>query len=107
MLRQHIFNNYIAACHSRGDHVGACLNTVGNNRIISAVQLLHALDADGIRTGAANFCAHFIQIVGQIHYFRLLGSILHNGNALGQRSGHQHVFGSAHAGEIKTNIRTL
>ena len=83
VLGQYIFNNYIATSHSCSNHIGSRFNAVGNNGIISTVQLLHTLNADGIGACTANFGTHFIQIVSQINNFRFLGSIFYNGNAFG------------------------
>ena len=107
VLRQNIFHNNITAGHSSSNHISACLNTVRNNSIVCAVQLLYTLNADSIGTGAADFGTHLVQIVGQIDNLRFLGSIFQNSSTLSKRSCHHNIFGSTYAREIKINAGTL
>ena len=107
MLRQHILDNNIAAGHSSSNHIGTCLNAVRNNRIISAMQLLHALNTDRIGACTADFSAHLVQIVRQIDNLRLLGNVLQNSRALSQSCSHHNILRCANARKIKINARAL
>ena len=105
MLRQSVFYEHVAAGHGRADHKGARFNSVGNNRMRRASQLLDAFDADDIRAGAADIGPHAVQIGRQVNDFRLFCRVFQDGLAFGQRSGHEDVFRRADAGEIEVNLR--
>ena len=71
------------------------------------MQLLHALNADRIGACTADFGAHLVQIVRQIDNLRLLGNVLQNGRAFGQRRSHHNILRCANARKIKINARAL
>ena len=107
MLRQSVFYEHVAAGHGRADHKGARFNSVGNNRMRRASQLLDAFDADDIRAGTADIGTHAVQIGRQVNDFRLFCRVFQDGLSFGQRSGHENVFRRADAGEIEVNLRPL
>ena len=51
--------------------------------------------------------AHFVQQVGQVGDFGLAGAVLHDGFAVGQRRGHQQVFGAGDGNFVEDNLAAL
>ncbi len=95
----------ITASHSPGDDERSGLNSIRDNAVLRALQLAHARHANRGRARAFNLRSHFIEQRGQVGDFRLAGAILHDGLALGQRSGHEQVFGAGHSNFVKDDFR--
>ena len=88
MLGDDILYQHITAGGSHCCQICTCLDLIGDNGVAAALELFHATDLHGIRTGAGDPGAHGIEEVGQVHDVGLLGSILNNSLAGKQTSCH-------------------
>ena len=106
VFRQYVFNNYVAAGHCRRNHVSACLNAVGNNGMLYAVQLGYAFNGNNVCTGAAHTRTHLVKIVGKVYNFRFFGRVFQNRGTVCHCCRHHNIFGCAHTRKIEVNIGT-
>ena len=67
----------------------------------------HALDADPARAVALDPRAHRDQHLGEVGDLRLLGRVLEDGLALGERRGHQQVLGAGDGDHVGRDARAL
>ena len=77
---------------------------VGNNPVSRAMQLAHALHADRGRACTLDLRAHGVEQSSQIGDFRFASAVLHNGFTIGQRGGHQQVFGAGDRDFVENNF---
>src|SRR5690606_38157683 len=87
-----------------GHQVGAGFDTVRHHAVAGATEALHAVDGDGVGTGALDLCAHGVQAVGEVDHFRLASGVLQHRAPVGQGSGHHDVLGTGHADGIEEEI---
>src|SRR5438270_6366390 len=87
-------NIEVAAGEGSGNEEGAGLDAVGDDAMLGAFEFADAFDADGSGASAFNVGAHFIQECGEVGDFGFAGGVLQNGFAIGERRGHEQVFGS-------------
>ena len=71
------------------------------------MQLFNALDADAAAAVAFDARAHGNQHLGQVGNFWLLGGVFEEGFALGQRGGHEEVFGAGHRHHVGGDARAF
>ena len=69
-----------------------------------AVELIDALDANRGRSRAVYLRAHGVEQCGQVGDFRFASAVLHDRLTIGQRGGHQQVFGSSHGDFVEDNF---
>ena len=87
----------------RGNHVGACLNHVGNDGIRAAVQLLDAADLDDRRARSRDVCTAGVEKVCKVNDVRLLGGVVkHRGALCKHRCKHQ-IDRSADRRDVKVD----
>ena len=79
----------------------------GMMRCFAPWSLLTPLHADRGRAGALDFGAHGVEQLGQVGDFGFAGAILHDGLALGERGGHEQVFGASDRDFVEDNLRAL
>ncbi|MNX77077.1 hypothetical protein D3C86_1086010 [compost metagenome] len=94
----------VAPGDGRGDHEGARLDPVGDDRVVTAAQAADALDGDGLGAGPGDLGAHLVEEVGEIDDLGLLGAVLDDGGALGVDRGHHDGLGGAHAREVEVHV---
>ena len=97
----------IAVGGRRGHHVGPGCNLVGHHRIGAGVELLHAVDAEGVRAGALDVGAHFIEEVRHVDDVRFLRGIFDDCAAFGENRRQHHVDRRAHRHDVHVNIRRV
>ena len=85
MARDHIRQAHFPAGRGAGRHIRARLDLVGDDAVRAAVQALDALNADGIRAGAANVGAHGVEEIGKVDDVRLARRVLDHGAAARKR----------------------
>ncbi len=51
--------------------------------------------------------AHLVEQVGQVGNLRLARAVLHDGFALGERGGHQQIFGAGHGDLVEDDVRAF
>ena len=73
---------------------------------MGATEALDPFDHQGIGAGSVDPRAHRFQAVGQVHHFGFPGGVLDHRGALGQRGGHQQVFGAGHRDQVQYDVRT-
>ena len=103
VIRPRAAQQQFAAGERAGAGHGAGLDAVGDGQVVCAVERGNALDDNGGRACAGDFCAHGQQKVRQIHDFRLLGGIFNARCALGERGGHHQVLRRADGRHVKVN----
>jgi hypothetical protein len=89
-----------------GDQVGAGLDPIGQHIVTSTVQPLDALNHDRVGAGAANFCTHRIEEVGEIDHLRLTRRVLDDRLAFCERGGHHEILGAGHSHGLEHEPRT-
>ena len=89
MLGDDVVQRDIALGDGGGYHVAAGLDLIRDDRVVTAVQLLDAVDFDDIRTGAMYICAHHVQEVGKVNDVRLTRDVFKDRSAFSQ-NGRQH-----------------
>ena len=94
----------VAAGERSSDDEGSSFDAVGDNAMPGAVEFGDALDANRRSARALDVCAHGVEQRGEVSDFRLAGAILHDGLALGERGGHQHVFGAGDGNFVENNF---
>ena len=72
----------LASCHG-SRNIGPGFNSVRNDGVGTAMQMLHALYPDDASTGTANLSPHLVKQVNDINNFWFARGILNNGLALG------------------------
>ena len=107
MLRDNVFYQHVAVGCGGGDHVGAGLDLIGNNRIVAAVHVFNAADLDRVGARAADVRAHGVEEVCKVNYMRLLGGIFDDGQTLCLDCGKDHVDSSADRGLVKIDGAAL
>ena len=107
VLGDDIPHQNIAAGGDGCGHIGARLDLVGDGGVGAAVEGLHALDLDGVGTGAGDPGAHGVQEVGQVNDVGLLGRIFDDGLTIDQAGGQHDVGGGAHADHIQVDALSL
>ena len=93
MVRAHLCQAQMPACHRRSNGIRAGLYPVRDNAMMAAMQAVHPFYGDHITARPGNFCAHGVQAICQIDYFRLSGSIDQLGLPPGQTGRHHRIFG--------------
>ena len=107
MFIQYIFDHDIAAGHSRCDHESPRFDTVRNDCMSDAFQLLDTFDTDDIRPCAFDVCTHGIQERHEIHDLRLFRCIFNDGTAFCRSSCHEDILCRTDTREIEINGRAL
>ena len=107
VLGNNVLHQHLAAGGGHGCHVRACLDLVGDDGIGAAAEAVHALDLNGVRTGAADVGAHGVEEVGQVHDVGLLGAVFDDGVALSHGGGHHDVHGGAHGDNVQIDVGAL
>ena len=97
MLGNDILHQHIAARNRRRNHVGACLNLVGNDGILRALQFGNALNTNHICPCALDICPHHVQIVCSIYHMRLLCRVFNRCGALRHGCRKHDIDGRANA----------
>ena len=105
MLGNDVFDQDFSPDGGGGGHVGAGLDLVGDDGVGAAVELLHAVDLDGVRTGAANVRAHGVEEVGKIDDVRLARCIFDDRASLGEHGGDHNVHRRADGDLIEIYAR--
>ena len=105
MLRDNILDCNITLCCHGSAHKCSRLNLIRDNRILCAMQLMHAADTDNIRTCALNIGAHAVKEVCHVNNMRLFRRIFKNCIALSQSCRHHHVDCRTNCHNIKINMR--
>ena len=93
----------VAAGDGAGHQEGPRFDAVGNDAVLGAVQLRHALNANDGCAGAVDLGAHCGEQVGQVDHFGLAGGIAQHGFALGQDRGHHQVFGAGDGDAVEVD----
>src|SRR6185503_57060 len=76
----------------------------GVDAVSRAMQLFHALHADGAGSRAFNPRAHSDEQGGEVGDFRLAGAVLHKGFAFGEDGGHEQVFGAGDGDLVEVDV---
>src|SRR5712691_6465131 len=97
-------NVYVSAGQGAGDEESASFDPVGNDAVLRAVQLAHAVDANGGGAGALDARSHLVQQVGEVGDFGFAGAILQHGFAVGQGSSHEQVFSTGHGNFVEYDV---
>ena len=105
VLGNDVFDQDFSPDGGGGGHVGAGLDLVGNDGVGAAVELLHAVDLDGVRTGAANVRAHGVEEVGKIDDVRLARRVFDDRASLGEHGGDHNVHRRADGDLIEIYAR--
>ncbi len=79
----------------------------GMMRCLAPCSLSTPLHADGGRAGALDVCAHLVEQGGEVDDLRLAGAILQDGLALGERGGHEQVFGAGDGDLVENDFGAL
>ena len=107
MVRAAFSDIQVTIRQSSGNDERGRFNTVGDNPVFCAVELVNAFDADRRCPGSLDLCAHLVEQFGEIGHFRFASAILDDRLAFGQRSCHQQVFGSCDGDLVEDNLRSL
>jgi hypothetical protein len=91
-----------------GDEEGAGFDAVGDDAVLCAFQLAHALNADGRGAGARNASLPSCSAEGgEVGDLRLTSAVLEDSFALGERRGHQQVFGAGDGDSCRRQFQRL
>ena len=88
----------------RDSDIGGCLDSIRNNLMETAGQLIHAINRDDVCTRTADIGSHFIQKGCHINNFRFLCGILNRRSPLRMNGSHHNVNGRSHTGDIQKNL---
>ena len=76
----------------------------GMMRCLAPCSLADALDANRRSAGALDFGAHGVEQRSEVGDFGFAGAVLHDGFAVGERGGHEQVFGSGDGDFVEDNF---
>ena len=102
-----IVDYHVAAGCGSGYHESARLYLVGDNGVIAAMQLFHALDPDGVGACALNICAEHIKEISNVNNVRLLRGVGNYRCALCTAGGEHYVDRCANACHVKVDLCTV
>src|SRR6185312_9893085 len=97
----------VAAGDGGGDEEGAGFDAVGVDAVACAVELRDALDLDGARAGAFDLRAHGVEQSGEVGDLGFARAVLEEGFAVGERGGHEEVFGAGDGDLVEDDVRAL
>src|SRR6476659_5649198 len=83
------------------------LNAIWNDTVPRTAELLHALNATGMRARAFNASAPLGEQSGKVGAFRLAGAVFHDGLAPGESRGHHQVFCAGDGDLVKNNVSAV
>ena len=104
VLGDDVLDRYITHGCCCSHHEGSGLYLIGNDGILSSVELLNSLDADDIGTCALDVSSHAVEEVRNINDVWLLGCVLDDGLALSHYSRHHDIDGSTYADNIEVDV---
>ena len=109
VLRLRALQQHIAASGSNRAEESAGLDAVWNDAVrqLRRMQTADALDANTAAAMAFDLRAHRDQHLGQIANLGLLRSVFKQGLAIGQRRGHQEIFGPGDGDHVGGDACTL
>ncbi len=94
----------VSAGNGSCDEEGSGFDAVGVDTMTRAVESGDALNADGCGACAFDLCSHGDEQGGEVGDFRLAGAVFKEGFSLGQRGGHQEVFGSGDGDLVEDDV---
>ncbi len=107
MVRGAVGDGQIAAGDGAGDEESAGFDAVGDDGVLGAVQFLHAANVQRGSAVARDAGSHLTKHDDEVADFRLAGGIFQNGFAIGERGGHQNIFGSGDGDFFKDDVRAF
>ena len=97
----------ITAGDGSGGGERAGFDAVSNHGVVAAMQFFDAGDGDFVGADTFDLCAHGLQAMRQIAYFRLARGIVQHGYAVGDTRSHQEIFGGAYRYFFKMDVRAF
>src|SRR5438128_554924 len=94
MLRLRSLNGDSLAANCTSHEKCPRFDPVWDHLVFRPVQLGHPFNYEASRSSAFDLCAHLVQKIREIHYFRLLCRALNNGHTVSEHSGHHHIVGA-------------
>src|SRR5581483_6701539 len=95
----------VAAGDGGGEGEGARLDPVGDDAVLRAAQLAHAIDLHAVRAGAGDARAHRVEHGGEVLDLRLAGGVDDRRAAFGEGGGEHDVQRAHDAGVIEYDVR--
>ena len=75
--------------------------------MLGAVQFFDTANAQRGGAIACNLRAHFAEHFDQVGDFRFARGVVEDGFAVGERGGHQNIFGAGYGDFVESDIRAL
>ncbi len=104
VLRDDVPDQDVALGGGGGDHIGAGLDLIRDDRVIRAVELLYAVDLDHVGAGAVDVRAEGVEKVREIDDMRFLRHIFEDRQALGFYGGEHDVDGRADGDDVEIDV---
>ena len=106
-MRGGIFERDVAAGSRNGAQKSAGFDTVGNDRMLRAMQFLDSLDHQAVGADAFDLRAHGHQQIRQIAHFGFARGVFQHGLTVRQRRRHQQIFGPGDGDHVGHDARAL
>src|ERR1044072_2951363 len=97
MLRAAVDYIEMASCDRSGDDESTRFNTVWNDRVLCASELVYAFDSHRACARAFDSRSHLVEQLREVNHLGLARDVIQDAHSVGEAGGHHQVFGSRYS----------